>query len=236
MKAKTLALFARHEIRGCRQAEPIGDHCVELFMDPFDFQRADITAFCTRYHAYVDDTAFTDDYIAYFLCPTERAFFRPDKRKQVIFKLNRDVDADIIGWLDSIPNIHDYLRHLIRADMARLPKYVTIIKTGDTDIRRIIYFSTGAYDAIALQDKSNQVHVYTANVEDPLFSFIPERLEDKEAFRKIVANHIINNLDDFDTTSAGWETFQLDTDQDIIDFIDADEILLDLLINPEMKS
>lgn len=119
MKAKTLALFARHEIRGCRQAEPIGDHCVELFMDPFDFQRADITAFCTRYHAYVDDTAFTDEYIAYFLRPTEKTFFRPDKRKQISFKLQRDVDADLIEWLESQENIHEYLRDLIREDMRR---------------------------------------------------------------------------------------------------------------------
>lgn len=117
MKAKTLALFARHEIRGCNQAEPIGDHCVELFVDPFDFQRADITAFCSRYHAYVDDTAFTDEYIAYFLRPTEKTFFRPDKRKQISFKLQRDVDADLIEWLESQENIHEYLRDLIRNDM-----------------------------------------------------------------------------------------------------------------------
>ena len=236
MKAKTLALFARHEIKGCIQAEPVGDHYCHVYIDPFDFQRQSLSEFCTRYRACIDSTMFTNEYIQYILVPIDRTFYRPDKRKQVIFKLNRDVDADIIGWLDSIPNIHDYLRHLIRADMARLPKYVTIIKTGETDIMRIIYFSTGAYDAIALQDKSNQAHVYTASVEDPLFSFIPERLEDKEAFRKIVANHLINNIDDFDTTSAGWETFQLDADEDIMDFIDADEILLDLLINPEMKS
>lgn len=119
MKAKTLALFARHEIRGCNQAEPIGDHCVELFVDPdpFGFQRADIAAFCSRYHAYVDDTAFTDEYIAYFLRPTEKTFFRPDKRKQISFKLQRDVDADLIEWLESQENIHEYLRDLIRNDM-----------------------------------------------------------------------------------------------------------------------
>ena len=118
MKAKTLALFARHEIRGCSQAVSFGDHCVEIFVDPYDFQRADITAFCTRYHAYVDYTVFTDDYIAYFLEPTEKTFFRPDTRKQISFKLQRDVDADLIEWLESKENLHEYLRDLIRTDMS----------------------------------------------------------------------------------------------------------------------
>jgi len=117
MKAKTLALFARHEIHGCIQAENVGDHECHVFVDPFDFRRTDITDFCTRYHAYIESTCFTGSYIVYILQPIERTFFRPDKRKQISFKLQRDIDADLIEWLESQENIHEYLRDLIRTDM-----------------------------------------------------------------------------------------------------------------------
>lgn len=117
MKAKTLALFARHEIRGCSQAESVGDHECHVFVDPFDFQRSDITTFCTRYHAWIESTCFTDEYIVYILLPIDKTFFRPDKRKQISFKLQRDIDADLIEWLESQENIHEYLRDLIRNDM-----------------------------------------------------------------------------------------------------------------------
>lgn len=119
MKAKTLALFARHEIRGCVQAEPVGDHYCHVYIDPFDFQRSDLTDFCTRYRACIDSTNFTNEYILYVLVPIERTFYRPDKRKQIIFKLQRDVDADLITWLESKPNIHEYLREIICADMTK---------------------------------------------------------------------------------------------------------------------
>lgn len=117
MKAKTLALFARHEIHGCVQAEPVGDYSCNVYVDPFDFQRSDITDFCTRYHAYIESTCFTNEYIVYILQPIDRTYYRPDKRKQIIFKLQRDTDADIITWLNSKENVHEYLRDLIRTDM-----------------------------------------------------------------------------------------------------------------------
>lgn len=117
MKAKTLALFARHEIKGCVQAESVGDHYCHVFIDPFDFQRTSLSAFCTRYRAQIDSTIFSNEYIQYILVPIDRTFYRPDNRKQIIFKLQRDVDADLIAWLESQPNIHEYLRNLIRVDM-----------------------------------------------------------------------------------------------------------------------
>lgn len=119
MKAKTLALFARHEIQGCVQADYVGDHYCHVYIDPFDFQRPSLSAFCARYRACIDSTIFTNEYIQYILVPIDRTFYRPDKRKQIIFKLQRDTDADIIKWLDSKENIHEYLRKLIRADMTQ---------------------------------------------------------------------------------------------------------------------
>ena len=38
--------------------------------------------------------------------------------RQVILKLNRKTDDDILGWLDEQANKQGYIKDLIRADMA----------------------------------------------------------------------------------------------------------------------
>lgn len=38
--------------------------------------------------------------------------------RQIVMKLNKNTDADILDWLDSMENKQGYLKALIRADMA----------------------------------------------------------------------------------------------------------------------
>ena len=45
--------------------------------------------------------------------------YAKEKIQQVPFRLNRDLDADIIEWLNKQPNKQGYLKQLIRADMER---------------------------------------------------------------------------------------------------------------------
>lgn len=40
-----------------------------------------------------------------------------ENTKQYKLKLNKNTDADLITWLDSIENKQSYLKDLIRADM-----------------------------------------------------------------------------------------------------------------------
>lgn len=51
----------------------------------------------------------------------KRATEKYDKAntKQIMMKLNKGTDADILEKLASVPNVQGYIKELIRADMAR---------------------------------------------------------------------------------------------------------------------
>ena len=51
----------------------------------------------------------------------KRASEKYDKAntKQIMMKLNKGTDADILEKLASVPNVQGYIKELIRADMAR---------------------------------------------------------------------------------------------------------------------
>ena len=51
----------------------------------------------------------------------KRATEKYDKAntKQIMMKLNKRTDADILEKLASVPNVQGYIKELIRADMAR---------------------------------------------------------------------------------------------------------------------
>ena len=39
--------------------------------------------------------------------------------KNIMFKLNLKTDADILAWLESVPNKQGYFKALVRQDMAK---------------------------------------------------------------------------------------------------------------------
>lgn len=49
------------------------------------------------------------------------AKYRETHSRQIKFDFNRDTDADILAKLDATPNKIDYVRSLIRADIAAHP-------------------------------------------------------------------------------------------------------------------
>lgn len=53
--------------------------------------------------------------------PTQTKYHR-EKCTQVILRLSHMSDADILSYLDTLPNKRGYIKALIRADMARASK------------------------------------------------------------------------------------------------------------------
>jgi hypothetical protein len=43
--------------------------------------------------------------------------YAKQKILQIAFRLNKDLDADLIAWLEQQPNKQGYLKQLIRQDM-----------------------------------------------------------------------------------------------------------------------
>ena len=95
-------------------------------------------------------------------------------------------------------------------------------------MKKMIYFATNAYDAIAIQE-DNMLYVFAANSEAPLLP----RNEDKEAFREEVKAYLIDNADDFDTTGAAWDTIQIEEGADIYDLLGAEEVFAEVEIEEE---
>ena len=45
--------------------------------------------------------------------------YRAEKCRKVQLELNKRIDADVLDWLDSLPNKAGYIKDLIRADMEK---------------------------------------------------------------------------------------------------------------------
>lgn len=45
--------------------------------------------------------------------------YKREKCRKITLELNKRIDADILGWLDSLPNKTGYIKDLIRADMEK---------------------------------------------------------------------------------------------------------------------
>lgn len=45
--------------------------------------------------------------------------YQREKCRKITVQMNKRIDADILGWLDSLPNKAGYIKDLIRADMEK---------------------------------------------------------------------------------------------------------------------
>ena len=45
--------------------------------------------------------------------------YQREKCRKITVQMNKRIDADILDWLDSLPNKAGYIKDLIRADMEK---------------------------------------------------------------------------------------------------------------------
>lgn len=85
-----------------------------------------------------------------------------ENTKQYKLKLNKNTDADLITWLDSIENKQSYLKDLIKADITKsnsltLKEYLAVM---DNDIAITIH-QEGEYDGD---------YLYVSDIEEDLLN------------------------------------------------------------------
>lgn len=124
MRASDTALCFRHELKGCVQTETCFDRQIDLILDPKEAMKegwlGQFSLLLAEYEARVVGYKATPEYIIYSIAPLDHHYRNPYKRRQISFKLDPYGDRDIIGYLESVPNIQGLLKTLIREHMAAL--------------------------------------------------------------------------------------------------------------------
>lgn len=122
MNAKDTALCIRHELRGCYQTVTYGSNRIDLIIDTREIKEGwfgDMTMILAQYAArVVSSQRHHDEYWIYTIAPVNSEYFNPHRRKQISLKLERSGDADILEFLDKVPNVQGLIKSLIRDHMA----------------------------------------------------------------------------------------------------------------------
>lgn len=121
MNAKDTALCIQHELRGCYQTVTYGSNRIDLIIDTREIKEGwfgDLTLILAQYAARVVSFQRHDEYRIYTIAPVNSEYFNPHRRKQISLKLERSGDADILEFLDHVPNVQGLIKSLIRDHMA----------------------------------------------------------------------------------------------------------------------
>lgn len=115
MKLENCALCASHEIPGCIQATATGSH-IDLYFDNIETQQ-NVNAAAKFAYEYGGFCFYGRDNHVVIAFHNGRAR-NPHKRVQVSLKLEKDVDADIINYLERVENKQGLIKALIRESMS----------------------------------------------------------------------------------------------------------------------
>ena len=117
MNLSNVVLCARHEIPGAVQIASSG-HYIDIYFDSDQTQinTDHAAAFAYDYGGHV---AFSNGNHVALVFPEGRGR-NPHKRVQISLKLEKDVDHDIITFLDSVENRQGLIKRLIREHMHNL--------------------------------------------------------------------------------------------------------------------
>lgn len=114
MNISNIALCARHEIPGALQITSAGSYIDIYFETDHTQQNTDAAAaFAYDYGGHVDRSR--GHYVSIFF-PDGKGK-NPHKRVQISLKLEKDIDNDIIRFLDRVDNKQGLIKRLIRDHM-----------------------------------------------------------------------------------------------------------------------
>lgn len=117
MNLNNVVLCARHEIPGAVQIASSG-HYIDIYFDSDQTQLNTDRAAAFAYD-YGGHVAFSTGNHVALVFPEGRGR-NPHKRVQISLKLEKDVDHDIITFLDTVENRQGLIKRLIREHMHNL--------------------------------------------------------------------------------------------------------------------
>lgn len=115
MKIETAALMAVNEIPGCLQADPTGSG-IDLYFESADGQ-PNVDAAAHWAHDFGGHVLMGTSNRVTVIFPEGKAK-NPHKRVQISLKLERDVDSDIIAYLERVENKQGLIKKLLRESMS----------------------------------------------------------------------------------------------------------------------
>jgi hypothetical protein len=117
MNLSNVVLCARHEIPGAVQIASSG-HYIDIYFDS-DQTQINTDAAAAFAYDYGGHVAFSQGNHVALVFPEGRGR-NPHKRVQISLKLEKDVDHDIITFLDTVENRQGLIKRLIREHMHNL--------------------------------------------------------------------------------------------------------------------